>query len=39
MQEQDRAFADTLLRIKAESLAEKNRNLDPTDMEGLQEIL
>ena len=38
-QEQDRAFADTLLRIKAESLAEKNRNLDPTDMVGLQKIL
>ena len=38
-QEQDRAFADTFLRIKAESLAEKNRNLDPTDMVGLQQIL
>ena len=38
-QEQDRAFADTLLRIKVESLAEKNRNLDPTDMVGLQQIL
>ena len=38
-QEQDRAFADTLLRIKAESIAEKNRNLDPTDMAGLQQIL
>lgn len=38
-QEQDRAFADTLLRIKAESLAEKNHNLDPTDMAGLQQIL
>ena len=38
-QEHDRAFADTLLRIKAESLAEKNRNLDPTDMVGLQQIL
>ena len=38
-QEQDRAFADALLRIKAESLAEKNRNLDPTDMVGLQQIL
>ena len=38
-QEKDRAFADTLLRIKAESLAEKNRNLDPTDMAGLQQIL
>ena len=38
-QEQDQAFADTLLRIKAESLAEKNRNLDPTDMVGLQQIL
>ena len=38
-QEQDRAFADTLLRIKAESIAEKNRNLDPTDMAGLQQII
>ena len=38
-QEQDRAFADTLLRINAESLAEKNRNLDQTDMVGLQQIL
>ncbi|MDD6106545.1 MAG: DNA primase [Ruminococcus sp.] len=38
-QEQNRAFADALLRIKAESLAEKNRNLDPTDMAGLQQIL
>ncbi len=38
-QEQDQAFADTLLRIKSESLAERNRNWDPTDMQGLQEIV
>lgn len=38
-QEQDRAFSDALLRIKEESLAEKNRNWDPTDMNALQEIV
>ena len=37
--EQDQAFADTLLRIKTESLAERNRNWNPTDMAGLQQIL
>lgn len=37
--EQDQAFADTLLRIKSESLAERNRNWNPTDMAGLQEII
>ncbi|GAB6103730.1 DNA primase [Blautia glucerasea] len=38
-QEQDRAFADTLLRIKQESLAEKNRNWDPMDLQGLQKLV
>lgn len=38
-QEQDRAFADTLLRIKQESLAEKNRTWDPSDLKGLQELV
>lgn len=37
--EQEQAFADTLLRIKTESLAEKNRRWDPTDIQGLQELL
>ncbi|MDO5135987.1 MAG: DNA primase [Eubacteriales bacterium] len=37
--EQQRAFADTLLRIKEESLAEKNRNWNPADMEGLQKLV
>ncbi|HIY01671.1 MAG TPA: DNA primase [Candidatus Blautia faecipullorum] len=37
--EQEQAFADTLLRIKTESLAEKNRRWDPTDLQGLQELL
>ena len=38
-QEQDRAFVDTVLRIKEEGLKEKNKNWDPTDMQGLQEIV
>lgn len=37
--EQDRAFADALLRIKEESLAERNRNWNLTDMNALQEIV
>ena len=37
--EQDQAFADTLLRIKTESLAERNRNWNPKDMAGFQEII
>lgn len=38
-EEQNRAFVDTLLRIKEESLAERNRNWDPTDMGALQELV
>lgn len=38
-QEQNRAFADALLRIKEESLAERNRTWDPTDMQALQELI
>lgn len=38
-EEQNRAFSDTLLRIKDESLKERNRTWDPTDMQGLQEIV
>lgn len=38
-EEQNRAFLDTLLRIKGESLAEKNKNWDPTDMQALQELI
>jgi DNA primase len=37
--EQNRAFADALLRIKEESLAEKNRTWDPTDLGALQELI
>lgn len=37
--EQEQAFADTLLRIKRESLAEKNRKWDPSDISGLQELV
>ena len=39
MEEQERAFSDTLIRIKQESLAEKNKNWDPTDLAGLQELV
>ena len=39
MEEQERAFSDTLIRIKQESLAEKNKNWDPTDMSALQELV
>ena len=38
-QEQEQPFADTLLRIKQESLAEKNRNWDPPDLQGLQKLV
>ena len=38
-EEQNRAFADTLLRIKDDSLREQNRNWDSTDMAGLQELV
>lgn len=38
-QEQNRAFSDALIRIKEESLAEKNRTWDPTDMNALQELI
>lgn len=38
-EEQERAFFDALLRIKNESLAEKNKNWDPTDMAALQELV
>lgn len=38
-QEQNRAFADAVLRIKEESLNEKNRTWDPSDMNGLMEIV
>lgn len=38
-EEQTRAFLDALLRIKEESLAEKNKNWDPTDMQALQELI
>ena len=37
--EQNRAFADTLLRIKQDSLAEKNRTWDVTDLNALQDLI
>ncbi len=38
-QEQSRAFADTLLRIKEDSLSERNRTWDPADMAALEGIV
>lgn len=38
-QEQQRAFADTLVRMKEESLGKKTRELAPSDMQGLQELI
>ena len=38
-EEQEKAFSDALLRIKQESLAEKNKSWDPTDMGALQELI
>lgn len=38
-QEQEQAFRDTLLRIKEDSLAEKNHNWDPADIDGMQDII
>ena len=38
-EEQEKAFSDALLRIKQESLVEKNKNWDPTDMGALQELI
>lgn len=32
-------FPDALIRIKQESLAEKNKNWDPADMGALQELV
>ena len=37
--EQEQAFADTFLRIKKESLVEKNRHWDPADLQGLQDLV
>ena len=38
-EEQQRAFSDALIRIRQESLEEKNKNWDPTDMGALQELV
>ena len=37
-EEQNRAFSDAVIRIKDESLKERNRTWDPTDIQGLQEL-
>ena len=38
-EEQNRAFSDAVLRIRDESLKEKNKTLDPADMKGLHELV
>ena len=38
-EEQNRAFSDAVIRIKDESLKERSRNWDPTDIQGLQELV
>ena len=38
-EEQNRAFSDAVIRIKDESLRERNRTWDPTDIQGLQELV
>lgn len=37
--EQEKALKETVLRVKNHSIEEATRNLDPTDMEGLQRLM
>ena len=37
--EQEKALKETVLRVKNHSIEEATRNLDPTDMEGLQKLM
>ena len=38
-EEQNRAYADTILKIKNESLAKKNKEWDITDMQGMMQLI
>ena len=38
-EEQEQALKETILRVKAHSVDEQTRHLDPTDMEGLQQLM
>ena len=38
-EEQDRAYADTILKIRIESLAKKNKEWDPADMQGMTQLI
>ena len=38
-QEQDTAFAEAILRIRTDSLEKKNREWDPGDMKGLEQLI
>ena len=38
-EEQSRAFADTIIKIRSESLAKKNSERDPADMQQMQDMI
>ena len=38
-EEQNRAYADTILKIKNESLAKKNKEWDPADIQGMTQLI
>ena len=38
-QDQDTAFAEAILRIRTDSLEKKNREWDPGDMKGLEQLI
>ena len=38
-EEQNRAYADTILKIKNESLAKKNKEWDSTDIQGMTQLI
>ena len=38
-QDQDTAFAEAILRIRTYSLEKKNREWDPGDMKGLEQLI
>ena len=38
-QEEEQALKEIILRVKSHSISEKSRNLDPTDMAGLQHLM
>ena len=39
MKEQEKALQETTLRVKEHSIEEATKNLDPTDIQGLQRLM